>query len=150
MMWRWHQAFLKKVQKPFSTFLYPHLTLSPSDDVLKFSWLYKFPTCSGCRKTWFKMNRVWNGLCWRDSRVWRNFGKFKILQIRYYRNICLHLRHSIFRLCHSVCWGFLVTLMLQAKNNLCDFSLVRTETVYVTEAAVFCTWLCSVIAAKEV
>ena len=97
-----------------------------------------------------KMKRVWNGLCWRDSRVWRKFGKFKILQIRYYRNICLHLRHGIFRSCHSICWGFLATLMLQAKSNLCDFSLVRTETVYVMETAVFCTWLCSVIAAKEV
>lgn len=77
----------------------------------------------------FKTKRVWNGLCWRDNRFWRKFGKFKILQIRYYRNISLHLRHGIFRSCHSICWGFLATLMLQAKSNLCDFSLVRTDCV---------------------
>ena len=80
----------------------------------------------------FKMNRVWNGLCyWKDSRAWRKIVELNVRQIGY-RHICLHLKHGIFHLCHS--WHHFVEGFLQRwccrqrfRGYLRDFSLLLID-----------------------
>ena len=110
----------------------------------------------------FKMNRVWNGLCsWRNSRVWK-----KILRRGLKSTVSTGIFACIWDKAFSICVIFDIILFgdswkvgvadkvwgtICVISACCWFTaILETGTVRKIGAAVFWSWTCSVIVAKEV
>ena len=131
-------GFGQKAEKYFVAYVYPDLSLSQLDGVGKnlLGYLHYLLHPQGVtfEDAWnlilLKMNKVLSGLfCWTtESRVCREVGKLKFLQIRC-TYIYLLLKHSKFRLYHS--WYFIKNFLqcwcldkVSEDISQCDVSLL--------------------------
>ena len=163
-------GFGQKAEKYFVAYLYPDLSLSQLDGVGKnlLGYLHYLLHPQGVtfEDAWnlilLKMNKVLSGLfCWTtESRVCREVGKLKFLQIRC-TYIYLLLKHSKFRLYHS--WYFIKDFLqfwclerfqkisANVMSAYCWFAaILEIGAVGIMSKSVFWIYICSEILAMEI